>query len=112
MADTNYTYDASGRIVEEDANGVQTIYQFDIEDHISRITRAATTSNQYDDDSNDNRIGQIQNGVETRYVIDPLASLPNVVAETTAQGAISRDHIYGEGLVSQIDTAEQRSSPF
>ena len=105
MADTNYTHDASGRIVEEDANGVQTIYQFDIKDHISRITRGATTLSQYDYDSNDNRIGQIQNGVETRYVIDPLASLPNVVAETTAQGAISRYYIYGEGLVSQIDTA-------
>ncbi len=102
---TTYTHDDSGRIIEEDANGVKTSYQFDIQDHISRITRGATTLSQYAYDLNDNRISQIQSGVETRYVIDPLASLPNVVAETTAQGAISRYYIYGEGLVSQIDAA-------
>ncbi|MBK1647726.1 RHS repeat-associated core domain-containing protein [Rhabdochromatium marinum] len=104
-AGKTYTHDDSGRIIEEDANGVQTIYQFDIKDHISQITRDGTILSQYAYDLNDNRISQTQNGVETRYVIDPLASLPNVIAETTAQGAISRYYVYGEGLVSQIDAS-------
>jgi RHS repeat-associated protein len=104
-AGKTYTHDDSGRIIEEDANGVQTIYRFDIKDHIGSIVRGSTTLSQYSYDPNDNRIGQIQNGVETRYVIDPLASLPNVVAETNAQGGVSRYYIYGEGLLSQIDAA-------
>ena len=105
-ADGNtYTHDPSGRIIKEDKNGTQTIYNFDINDHISSITRNGTTLSSYAYDLNDNRIKQVQNGVETRYVIDPLAALPNVVAETDASGVIDRYYIYGEGLVSQIDAA-------
>ena len=105
-ADGNsYTHDLSGRIIREDQTGVQTIYNFDINDHISSITRNGTSLSSYGYDLNDNRIKQVQNGVETRYVIDPLAALPNVVAETNAAGVVSRYYIYGEGLVSQIDAA-------
>ena len=104
-AGKSYQHDQTGRIIEEDANGTQTIYNFDINDHISAITRNGSTLSQYAYDLNDNRISQTQNGTETRYVIDSLASLPNVVAETNAQGAISRYYLYGEGLVSQIDAS-------
>ena len=102
---TSYTHDPSGRIVQKAANGTQTVYNFDINDHISRISLGGTTVSQYSYDLNNNRISRIQNGTETRYVIDSLASLPNVVAETNTQGSILRYYLYGEGLVSQIDAA-------
>jgi|GEM_PF-1971026 len=100
-----YSHDLSGRIVQTAVNGTQTIYNFDINDHISKITRGGSTLSQYAYDLNDNRISQTQSGTEKRYVIDALASLPNVVAETNAQGAIGRYYLYGEGLVSQIDAS-------
>lgn len=102
---TSYSRDTSGRIVQITANGngTQTIYNFDINDHISSISQGSTTLSRYGYDLNDNRISQTQNGTETRYVIDSLSALPNVVAETSAQGGILRYYIYGEGLVSQID---------
>ncbi|MFK5894256.1 MAG: RHS repeat-associated core domain-containing protein [Pseudomonadota bacterium] len=104
-ADTkSYTHDTSGRIIEED-NGVQTIYNFDINDHISSITQGGATISSYAYDLNNNRISQTQGGVETRYVIDQLASLPNVVAETDDSGAVINYYLYGEGLVSQIDAS-------
>ncbi|MCU7835197.1 MAG: DUF1566 domain-containing protein [gamma proteobacterium symbiont of Taylorina sp.] len=100
----SYIHDPSGRIIEED-NGVQTIYNFDINDHISTITQGGSTLSSYAYDLNNNRISQTQGGVETRYVIDQLASLPNVVAETDDSGSVSNYYLYAEGLVSQISTA-------
>ena len=99
----SYTHDDSGRIVREDANAVQTIYNFNVNDLITSITVAGVPQSSYRYDLNNNRISQNRNGVETRYVIDQLASLPNVVAETDDQGAILRYYLYGDGLVSQID---------
>ncbi len=104
-SDSNsYTHDQTGRIIEEAKDGTQTVYNFDINDHISTITRGGSILSSYGYDLNNNRISQTQNGIETRYVIDPLASLPNVVAETDALGNVDRYYIYGEGLVSQIDS--------
>ncbi len=103
-AGTNsYEHDLSGRIIKEDKSGIQTIFNFDINDHISSITQDGSTLSNYQYDLNNNRISQTQNGVETRYVIDQLASLPNVVAETDSQGVVQTYYIYGDGLVSQID---------
>jgi len=101
----SYTHDSTGRIIEEDPAGTETFYNFDINDHITSITRNSTTLSSYGYDLNNNRISQVQNGTETRYVIDPLAALPNVVAETDDQGNLSNYYIYGEGLVSQISVA-------
>jgi RHS repeat-associated protein len=104
-AGSNYTHDKTGRIIKQDAAGVQTIYNFDINDHITSIIKAGVTQSSYNYDLNNNRISQTQNSVETRYVIDQLASLPNVVAETDDQGNIQTYYLYGDGLVSQIDAA-------
>jgi len=98
----SYTPDLAGRTITETKGAVQTIYQFDIKDHITSIKQGATTLSSYGYDLKNNRISQIQNGTETRYVIDQLASLPNVIAETNNLGVISTYYIYGEGLVSQI----------
>jgi len=101
----SYTHDNSGRIIQESKNGVQTIYNFDINDHITSITKDSTTLSSYAYDQNNNRISQTQNGIETRYVIDELAALPNVIAETDNLGVVSNYYIYGDGLVSQISAA-------
>jgi len=101
----SYTSDLAGRTITETKGATQTTYHFDIKDHITSITQGATTLSSYGYDLKNNRISQIQNGVETRYVIDQLASLPNVLAETNNLGVISNYYIYGEGLVSQITAA-------
>lgn len=87
------------------ASGVQTIYTFDINDHLTSITSGAETLSSYGYDLNNNRVSQVQAGAETRYVIDQLADLPNVVAETDSTGAITSYYLYGDGLLSQIDGA-------
>jgi RHS repeat-associated protein len=99
----SYNHDQTGRIIEEDKDGTQTIYHFDIKDHITSITQGSSTLSSNTYDLNNNRISHVQNGSETRYVMDQLASLPNVVAETDNQGTVLHYYLYGEGLVSQID---------
>lgn len=100
-----FTHDNTGRIIQQDNSGVQTIYNFDINDHITSITKGGATLSSYAYDQNNNRISQIQHGIETRYVIDELAALPNVIAETNNLGVVSNYYIYGDGLVSQISAA-------
>ena len=101
----SYNHDSSGRIIKENQSGAQTIYTFDINDHLTSITSGSETLSSYGYDLNNNRVSQVQAGTETRYVIDQLADLPNVVAETSSAGVVSSYYLYGEGLVAQINDA-------
>lgn len=105
----SFTHDSSGRIVEQSDDNTQTIYEFDINNQLRTISDGFNTLSAYEYDANNNRISQTQfnNGVatETRYVIDQLANLPNVVAETNSQGEANYYYVYGYGLISQIDAA-------
>jgi len=109
-----FIHDQSGRIVEQTkATGSEpattTIYQFDINDQLTSISINDEIVSQYGYDLNNNRISQQQlqaaENTETRYVIDQLASLPNVIAETNDNGEVSNYYIYGEGLVSKLSAS-------
>jgi len=97
-----FTHDSAGRMT---ADGFE--YIFNQNDLLTNVVMSGGASlKTYQYDLNNNRISQTGNdGTETRYVIDQLASLPNVVAETNSSGTVSHYYIYGEGLVSQIDAA-------
>jgi RHS repeat-associated protein len=101
----SYNHDQTGRSITRTNANDQYAYSFDVNDHITSITKNGVNQSSYNYDLNNNRISQTQNGIETRYVVDQLAALPNVVAETDGQGSMQRYYIYGDGLVSQIDTA-------
>jgi RHS repeat-associated protein len=110
----NFDHDQSGRIVEQtkatdNIPAVTTTYQFDINDQLTSINKDGELISLYGYDLNNNRISQQQfqavENTETRYVIDQLASLPNVIAETNDSGEVSNYYIYGEGLVSKINAA-------
>jgi len=105
-AGKTFNHDTSGRIIEIDqASGQSLEYRFDINDRLQSIHAGSRTLTEYSYDQNNNRIGQTQNGTETRYIINEIARLPDVLAETDSANQIQRYYIHGEGLVSQIDTA-------
>ncbi|WP_435275914.1 RHS repeat-associated core domain-containing protein [Psychrobium sp. nBUS_13] len=104
-AGNTYTHDDSGRITEQDKSGVKKVYNFDVNDKLLSITQGGKTLSSYQYDQNNNRISQTQNGIETRYILDENRELANVLAETNAAGIISQYYIYGDGLVSSIDAA-------
>lgn len=105
-ADTKtFSHDESGRITEQDTSGDKKVYHFNVNDLITSITHNGSATSRYRYDLNDNRISQTQGNVETRYVIDQLAALPNVVAETDDTGVVTHYYVYGEGLISKIDAS-------
>jgi len=100
---TSYTHDLSGRIVEEDKNGVQTVYHLNVNDLITDIVHDGNTQVSYAYDQNNNRIRQVQNSTETRYILDQNQGLTKVLAETDENGQVQHYYIYGDALLSQID---------
>jgi RHS repeat-associated protein len=77
-------------------NGVTSAYSFDAR---SRLTGAGTASYVYN--AQGNRISATNASVVTRYVVDPNASLPRVLMETTATGTPIAYYVYGQGLISR-----------
>jgi len=75
----------------------------------SYTTGGQTTAYTYD--GNGVRLSRSRSGSTTRYLIDPTASLPNVVAENDASNNPQRFYIYGAaGLLESIDTSNNVST--
>ncbi len=104
-AGVTYTHDPNGRIIEQHENGDVLVYNFNSQDLISSIVNNGSTQAQYVYDVNDDRVSRTINGVETRFVVDSNTGLSRVLAETDNTGIIQRYYIYGDGLLSQIDSS-------
>jgi RHS repeat-associated protein len=92
-------HDAAGRITGLAGN----TYAYNGRDLITAISGAQTASFDYNGEGH--RVSRTVNGQTTRYVIDPNAALPNVLAETDNAGNVLRGYVYGYGLVEQLDAA-------
>ena len=92
-------YDDAGRVSKIAGDS----YGYDSRDLMTGINGSQVASFRYNGDGH--RVSRTLNGQTTRYVIDPHATLPNVLAETDSSGAILRNYVYGYGLLEQIDAA-------
>ena len=92
-------HDNAGRITGLSGN----TYAYNGRDLITAISGTQTASFAYNGEGN--RVSRTLNGQTTRYVIDPNAALPNVLAEADATGNLLRNYVYGYGLVEQISAA-------
>ena len=80
-------------------------------DWLSSYTKSGqTTTYTYDGDGL--RLSRAPNGSgATRYLLDPTAELPNVVAESDGSNSLQRFYIYGAGgLLASIDTSNAVST--
>ena len=98
---TAVTHDDAGRITG--LNGAS--YSYDARDLLTRYQPATGAASTYTYNGAGHRVSKTEGSTTTRYVIDPNAELPNVIAETNNAGTIRRSYIYGYGLLSQIDEA-------
>lgn len=106
---TNFTHDLAGRIVSKVTGEVTTSYTYNDQDLLTAISGGRDNySFLYNGDGN--RLAMSKNGVQTRYVLDLKAALPNVLAETNASGAVSAYYTYGMGLLSRIDATTGEES--
>ncbi|MCJ7546396.1 MAG: RHS repeat-associated core domain-containing protein [Deltaproteobacteria bacterium] len=77
---------------------------------MNRLTQTSTSSRQiqYLYNGLGQRIGKIDNGVQTNYLIDPNGILPQVMAETDASNNLIAFYVYdGAGLVAKISSQNQ-----
>lgn len=103
--DSSFDVDSAGRLIaEQNSTGQHTTYRFNVNDLLTEIELDGQTHTIFDYDSRNNRISVSQNGIEKRYLIDQLSDLPNVLVEYDANGRATSRYVYGDGLVSRIDS--------
>ena len=107
-ADGNiYTHDANGNRTSKTTGTNVTNYTYD---SLNRLTQVATSSRtiQYFYNGLGQRVGKIDNGVQTNYLIDPNSLLPQVLAETDSNNNLVAFYVYdGSGLVAKITSSNQ-----
>ena len=96
---TSIAHDPAGRMTLDRGNS----YTWDVNDRITQVNGYGTDDFLYNGDGT--RIARTLNGQTTRYVIDPNAELPNVLAETDGSGNTLRRYVHGNGLAWQLDAA-------
>jgi RHS repeat-associated protein len=84
----NYSFDSKNRLISTNGRQSQSVNQ--------------SVYTQYVYDAENNRIGQIQDGKQTSYVINPEAALSQVLVKTNPDGKKTY-YVYGLGLIGQED---------
>jgi RHS repeat-associated protein len=102
-----YTHDANGNRISKTNTTNVTNYTYD---SLNRLTQTSTSSRQiqYIYNGLGQRIGKIDNGVQSNYLIDPNGILPQVLAETDSNNNLMAFYVYdGVGLVAKITSSNQ-----
>jgi RHS repeat-associated protein/uncharacterized repeat protein (TIGR01451 family) len=101
VGQTNYTFDADGNLIREVWPQGTNTYAYNYENRLTEVVSSqGTWQNAYD--GLGNRVSSNENGVGTRFVVDPIG-LGNVVGEYGASGDIIAHYDHGAGLLSRID---------
>jgi RHS repeat-associated protein len=107
-ADGNtYTHDANGNRIQKSGSGGTTTYTYDSLNRLTQVAAGARTI-QYIYNGLGQRIGKVDNGVQSNYLVDPNGILPQVLAETDASNNLISFYVYdGAGLVAKVTPANQ-----
>ncbi|WP_158305415.1 RHS repeat-associated core domain-containing protein [Opitutus terrae] len=101
--DTTYRFDADGNLVQEATAETTTTYTYDDENRLVAVRRGTDTWS-YGYDAFGGRVTSSENGVTTRFVLDPIG-LGNVVGEYDAAGELIARYDHGFGLLARADPA-------
>jgi RHS repeat-associated protein len=113
-ANISYSYNAANRLTSAgelsfgyDNNGNTTSrtgknYGYDTKNNLTSVSGDFTATYTYD--GLGNRRSATRNGVTTKYVLDLIGDMSNVLMETDGNGSVKNYYIFGaSGLVSRID---------
>ncbi|MCY2990994.1 MAG: malectin domain-containing carbohydrate-binding protein [Planctomycetota bacterium] len=99
VGDTTYVFDADGNLLQEISSSGTTVYTYNDENRLIAVAKPSGNW-QYTYDALGNRVASSENGVTTRYVIDPMG-LGNVVGEYDAASSLIARYDYGYGLLTR-----------
>jgi len=102
--DAIFTYDDDGNMTSRTDSSGTTTYGYDTENRVIRIISPSGEIWEHTYDAFGNRVSMIHNGIETRYVHDPVG-LVDVVAEYDGNGNLIARYVHGLGLAARIDAA-------
>lgn len=107
-ADGNsYTHDANGNRIQKTTSAGTTTYTYDSLNRLTQVVKGPQTS-QYVYNGLGQRVGRLDNSVQTNYLIDPNGILPQVLAETDASNNLIAFYVYdGAGLVAKVTPQNQ-----
>lgn len=103
VGDVSYSYDDNGNLISRTEDGQTTTYKYNFENRLTMVTSPEGTW-EYVYDALGSRVGVIHNGVEHRYLVDPMG-FGDVAAEYDGDGSLIARYIHGLGLISQIDSS-------
>ncbi len=97
----SYLYDNNDNLTSRTVQDTTTTFTYDAEDRLtSQTTGSSVVRHVYEGDGQ--RIARIDNGVETRYVLDRGRGMSHVLCETNTNGLIEAYCIQGPQLVARI----------
>ncbi|MCB1766879.1 MAG: RHS repeat protein, partial [Candidatus Competibacteraceae bacterium] len=98
-------HDTDGNLTVENRGAQQIQYSYDDADRLTGWTDG-TDNYAYRYAGNGVRMATVENGVETRYVVDMNKGLPDVLARTDDTGQVQDYFVYGAaGLINRITPA-------
>jgi len=101
VGDRTYVFDADGNLIQETGPDGTTTYTYNHENRLVAVT-SDSDAWQYTYDALGDRVAMDENGVVTRYIVDPVG-WGNVVAEYGATGNLVARYDHGHGLLSRVD---------
>ena len=103
-----YTYDADGNMVSKTDPSGETTYEYDSENRLLKMVTPEGDVWKYAYDALGNRTRVTHNGVEKRYVHDPLGMV-DVAAEYAEDGSLVARYVHGLGLVARIGSTGDKA---
>ncbi|MCX7922713.1 MAG: PA14 domain-containing protein [Clostridia bacterium] len=100
------SYDADGNMVAGPLKNAAVNFTYDSR---NRLTAAANTGYIYD--AENHRIGVVENGQQTDYIVNPQAYLSQVLIKTDSQGN-QTFYVYGVGLIGQEEKGVYKTYHF
>ncbi|QHT59374.1 PKD domain-containing protein [Paenibacillus lycopersici] len=100
-------YDADGNMLTGPLGGKMVSYHYDARNrliNVNRIADGSDSTSAYQYDALNNRVGMMLNGQASRYVINPQASLTQLLMVTDDRGVPQTNYVYGIGLIGQEDS--------
>lgn len=99
---TTFTHDDKGNRTARDDGSVTTQYTYNYDDLLTQVSNGSNIDN-YLYNGDGIRLASIENGFETRYLLDITGDMEFVLAEMDASNTFNTYYIYGDGLLYSID---------